>query len=680
MKFHTLSAIAAVLAAHGVVHAQEPGIERGPAPAWAEESELLPLPEDARGMIYVRRSDMLVRLHDDGQSQFLSQRFAILNPQALQAGNITIAWNPAVGNPTVHRLLVHRDGETVDVLENTDFEILRREEQLEEAMLHGILTAVLKVPDLRVGDELELAYSMPSHDSTLRDESFGVLMLAPVTPEGHVRLGLQWEDGQKPRYAIPAGLERFVSEGENRVDIRAVDAPPATTPNNAPPRYAFDRVMQYTDFDSWAAVSRRFHPLFEKASAIPAHGPVAREAARIAAAHAGSRERAQAALELVQRQVRYIYVGLNGGNLTPVDAETTWERRYGDCKGKTALLLALLDALDIEAQAVLVNNQSPDDGMDERLPSPGEFDHVLVRATIDGEQYWLDGTLPDVIEMREKPAFAYRWVLPLSAPGTALDELPPEPFALPQEMGIVEIDARAGFDEPARKVSTMVRRGPAAIAEYQQFSATSPAQIEAAFKNNVDGTFWNAIERVEYRFDRATQASILTIEGTGPVDWDDEGGGAYDLTLPGGGFSPPSRKFRPADQDQTAPYWSEPVYSCYATTVRFPEDTEIENWGFNSVFDTVIYGRLYYRMMEKRDDMTLRLVRGSRSRTAEIVPQTAERDNRRLGKFDNSRAALTYDPKREMESWGRLTPVPATYEIDWTGADAPCLPADLMEE
>ena len=74
------------------------------------------------------------------------------------------------------------------------------------------------------------------------------------------------------------------------------------------------------------------------------------EAAKIAAANLSPFDRARAALKLVHQDVRYIYVGLNGGNYTPATAEQTWQRRYGDCKGKTALLLALLRGLDIAAE------------------------------------------------------------------------------------------------------------------------------------------------------------------------------------------------------------------------------------------------------------------------------------------------------------------------------------------
>ena len=47
-------------------------------------------------------------------------------------------------------------------------------------------------------------------------------------------------------------------------------------------------------------------------------------------------------------------------------AATTWSRRYGDCKGKTALLIALLRGLGIEAEAALVSTDFGD-GLDELI-------------------------------------------------------------------------------------------------------------------------------------------------------------------------------------------------------------------------------------------------------------------------------------------------------------------------
>lgn len=661
--------------------AQNDDVLRGPVPDWAAESNAMPVPEDASGLIFIRRQDVIVHLDENGQSTFTAQHFRLLHPQALQVGNISIVWNPAAGAPIIHRLLIHRDGKTIDILQQTDFEILRREDQLEQAVLDGFLTAALRVPDLRVGDELELAFTAPGHDPTLGNKSFGLLALTDTPPPGRIRLGLTWEDGEKPFVKIPDGLADITQSLGNSINIGADNIGALAVPKDAPPRFGWQRIAEFSDFEKWSDVSKRFNGMFISAAHLDPGSQVKNEATKIASIHSGDIARAQAALEFVQRQVRYVYVGLNGGNYTPSSAETTWKRRYGDCKGKTALLLALLNELGIDAEPVLVNNSDGDDGLNERLPSPGMFDHVLVRSNIGGETFWMDSTLPDIAIADVTPVIPYRWVLPLSQRGSELEAVPQKPFALPQEMGLYEIDASAGFDEPARKISTKVTGGIEGILEYMQFSVATKEQIETAMRNALTGgTEWDEVDSVDYSYDRDARASILTIVGTGPVDWDDDGDGAFSLILPGGGFSPPGRRQRASNQDQAAPFYNAPTYSCYATTLRLPEGTKMENWGFNSVFDTMMYGRLYYRMMERRADGTIRMVRGARVEDQEIDPDRARKDNARLSDFDNSMANITYDPNRTMEPWGKLSAVPATYEIDWTSTAAPCLPDDVLAD
>lgn len=177
--------------------------------------------------------------------------------------------------------------------------------------------------------------------------------------------------------------------------------------------------------------------------------------------------------------------------------------------------------LDIEAEPVLVTNTLPGDGFDSRLPSPGLFDHVLVRARIDGQTYWLDGTLPDVVGARTLPFFGHTWVLPLSARGTILERAAEAPFDLPQEMELYDIDASAGFDEPARWTHTTVLRGAAALEQHVLFTSVSAAQLEAAVRGNLTGSGqWDSVESVKYRFDRANHAGILTLSGVAPVKWE----------------------------------------------------------------------------------------------------------------------------------------------------------------
>jgi hypothetical protein len=64
---------------------------------------------------------------------------------------------------------------------------------------------------------------------------------------------------------------------------------------------------------------------------------------------------------------------------------------FGDCKDKSVLLQAILQALDVKSELVLVDT---DDGfgLQDRLPTLFAFNHMIVRALIGGKWIWIDPT------------------------------------------------------------------------------------------------------------------------------------------------------------------------------------------------------------------------------------------------------------------------------------------------
>lgn len=671
MRFPISMIMASVLAA-APAYARNDQVQRGPAPDWVVPAELMPVPADASGLLFVRRQDTVVHLDEQGQAQYVGYRIKILHSNALQLGNLSIAWNPASGSPTVHAIKIYRDGEVIDVLEKASFEILRREDQLEAARLDGILTAVLRVADLRVGDELEFNMTTRSNDPTLGNKDAGLLFLLPSPSPGRFRLGLNWAEGHEPNIKMTTDLASIAQKDERAVELRFDNPAMLTPPKDAPARYNWQRIVEYSDFSDWTVISRQFGPLYVKAAKLAGNSPLKHEASRIVAAHSNPLDRAGAALKLVQQDVRYIYVGLEGGNLTPSSADETWQRRYGDCKGKTALLLALLAELNIEAEPVLASNAGNDDGLDARLPNPWAFDHVLVRARIDGKVYYLDGTLPPVASLGSTPVFPYRWILPLTMQGSSIEHLEWRPAERPDEIVMFEIDARAGFDQPARVANTTIVRGVKGLTQQIQLSGLTKDQLLNAFRQQMTGNTWQTIDDVQWRYDQKAQASVLTITGMQTVDWDDDGDGTRSLALPGGGFSPPEKRMRPADQDQSLPYYNEPEYDCRVTTVRLPDTTRAWQWSFNSGYDTRIFGKNYYRAFELRDG-SIRMIRGLRVEQEEIDAVSAKADNGRITAFDNSKAVIYFDPAGQQSSVRAATSVPATYDIDWTIDNVPCL-------
>jgi transglutaminase-like putative cysteine protease len=613
-----------------------------------------------------------VHLDARGQAQFLSYRTKILQPAALQLGNIVLAWRPPVDSPIVHEIKIYRDGQVIDALKDAKFEVLRREDQLEAASLDGTLTAVFHLPDLRVGDELEVSLTVFNDIPTLRPNESGLLFLNAAPAPGRYHLGLSWNRNRKLSVKMTADMAKVVAKSDEAMDFRFDNPPVLTPPSQAPPRFAWQRVIQYSDYSDWSALSGQLAQLFYKAEKLENNSPLKLEASRIAASNGTAMQRANAALKLVQQDVRYVYVGLNGGNLVPTSADETWRRRYGDCKAKTALLLALLTELNIKAEPVVVNSAGADDGLDQRLPLVDVFDHVLVRATIDGSTYWLDGTLPAVARASLKPVYPLKWVLPLTAAGSPLEEIPWQPAKAPEELTLYEIDARAGFDKPAKITVTEIARGLKGLQQQVTLSALSTGQLrELMIQQGGGGTFQN-IDDVTWKYDEATGASILKTSGTGKVDWDDDGGGARSLALPGGGFNPPERRTRASGQDPDAPFYNKPEYTCSVTTVRVPENALKGHWSAKPDFDQYFFGRVYHRAFDFRDG-AVRMVRGSRVSKTEIDVATALRDDGRIPAFDNSMGYISYSPEPGKSDVGKGELVPSTYDFDWTAVDVPCL-------
>jgi hypothetical protein len=370
-------------------------VRYAPAPAWviaAPKGSDAPTPPGAP--LRLISADQQVRVTDRGQEEYQATKLALLTPEALAAGSLTMTWSPANEEIIVHRLAIMRDGQTMDVLATQKFTVIQRENNLEQSALDGNLTATLQIAGLQVGDVLEFAITTVRRQTSLGERPQGFMQFPVAGVRGAYRVRLIAPTGAGIAFRASADLPQPVVRDmglETERQLTLADPASVTIPEGAPLRYSIARLMQFSGYSDWPAVSRTFSAPFVRAGTLGTTSPVKAEAAKIAAATSDPAQRAMAALQLVQDRIRYVYVGLDGGNYQPANVDETWRRRFGDCKAKTVLLIALLHELGIASEPVLVASKGGD-GTDERLPTPAVFDHVVVRATIGGASIWLDGT------------------------------------------------------------------------------------------------------------------------------------------------------------------------------------------------------------------------------------------------------------------------------------------------
>lgn len=124
-------------------------------------SDRTPAADDAP--IRVLASDQQVRFEADGIHNYTLRRSRIQTSQGLSCASVVNAvWNPSRESVQVHAVRIIRGDQVIDALAGQTFEVLRRENNLEQSMLDGTLTATLQPRDLRVGDILETAFTI--HD------------------------------------------------------------------------------------------------------------------------------------------------------------------------------------------------------------------------------------------------------------------------------------------------------------------------------------------------------------------------------------------------------------------------------------------------------------------------------------------------------------------------------------
>lgn len=488
-----------------------------PVPDWVIAQDIDP--ETSRSNSPLVRIEQQARIEPGQLWTYAELALALDSPEALtRLGTLNAAWQPDKGDLIIHRVELLRDGEVIDLVEKGErFDVLRREQQLESRMLNGVLTATMPVTGGQIGDIVRLAYSVTTRDQALgEDVQWQTGLIAEPVPLREGRIRVSWPAALPVTHAVTGNeaLGAPVRQGDYMVwEVQQPLAKPAEMPADAPLRYRLSPGMQVSTFADWAAVSRAMARHYDVSGSVAEGSALAGQIARIAAASDDDLTRAALALEVVQDQVSYLLNGLDGGNYLPQMPQETWEKRYGDCKAKSVLLLAMLQELAIEAEVVMVRTNGGD-ALPQLAPMPGNFDHMIVRAEIDGETYWLDGTLTgmriDTIDT--VPRFFH--ALPIREGGAGLMEMAERPLAQPQQVVDLTLDHSAGIRLPALFDLKLELRGSRGAPWRTVAEQSDGDQLENEVLRAASGLL-GGVQLTQYAVDYDVASGLATVTAKG---------------------------------------------------------------------------------------------------------------------------------------------------------------------
>lgn len=461
---------------------------RGAPPSWVR-AVAVPHDVQAPSSQVLSGSHMLlydrqVRIDGPRTADFSHFATQALNEQGVAAiSNIEIVFDPTYQTLTLHDVRVHRGQQVQNRTSALKVDILRREKGLDFATLDGRVSAHIVLNDIRVGDIVQYAYTIGGKHPTLGEHDAGLQQLAFGIPIEHMFLRVLLPARRDFKLAVSNGgpaPQRSAIDGHTELIWSRDKVPAMPVEADAPGWYVPYPVAQWSSFADWRQVARWGEALYRSPESLtPA---VLGKVQTIATAHAGPAERLAEALRVAQRDVRYFGVQVGVSSLRPAPPHEVLARGFGDCKGKTLLLLTLLRRLGIEADAALVNT-SLTQGIEHFLPSHSIFDHVLVRAVVDGKVYWLDPTRATQgasLDRLYQPDFGHALVLRTDTEGLVSMR---EPERIHSRRVVTAIDARGGMDAPVIYTVSTTFSGALAEELRLELARNSPDNIERNYLN-----------------------------------------------------------------------------------------------------------------------------------------------------------------------------------------------------
>jgi transglutaminase-like putative cysteine protease len=365
-----------------------PGWVRRDAPAVGNDA---PAREAQNGVEYliVDRQVRLTPQGSDTYSEFVQRLVSEAGVEEMSS--LSIDFDPHSDRLILHSLQVRRGAQVIDQLKKARITVLQRERDLEQGLLDGTLTFTAVLEDIRPGDIVAYSFTLHSNDPVLGNRYNEAFSTQWATPVRWARLRLlqpadrvihidQVGVDLKPVIRHDGGTRETTWQWRDLAGIPSEDEQPSWNPQY--PR------IRLSEWGSWQAIAQWAVTLFRHGPLSPAMQALVDQWRQEAADDAG---RIIAALRFVQDNVRYTGIEIGPGAYQPTDPARVLERRYGDCKDKALLLATLLQAMNIDAQPALVSTWLRSE-VENALPGPRMFDHVIVRIRSGGRTYWFDAT------------------------------------------------------------------------------------------------------------------------------------------------------------------------------------------------------------------------------------------------------------------------------------------------
>jgi hypothetical protein len=338
----------------------------------------------------------VVRVHSNGLARTFAQRIVeVLTERGAEENKeFAVHYTPGSEEVDIRQARVYRRdarGE-LQILEATD----RSDEDLSEpwyGLYYDNRAEIVRFEGLRPGDVVEIQYLVDDvgRENQLADYFGDLQYVAEGIPKRRWDYTLVAPASRPIHANVPhvAGLEHKITvEGDDRVyrfsaaNIPKIDAEPAMP--------GFAEVAPYlhlSTYATWEEVGAWYWHLVEEQ--LVADDEIRKTARGLVRPGMTDAERVRAVYDFVVTNTRYVGLEFGIHGYKPYKVTQVLARRFGDCKDKASLMIALLREVGVGSELVLVRTRRGG-RLDREPASLAIFDHAIVY--VPKLDRYLDGT------------------------------------------------------------------------------------------------------------------------------------------------------------------------------------------------------------------------------------------------------------------------------------------------
>jgi tetratricopeptide (TPR) repeat protein len=145
--------------------------------------------------------------------------------------------------------------------------------------------------------------------------------------------------------------------------------------------------IQITSFENWQQVGDWYRNL--QSTRVAVTPAIQQKEQELTKGLTTDDAKQRAIYAYVATQFRYIGLSFGIGRYQPHAADDVLQNKFGDCKDKHTLFAALMKAAGYDVSPALIGATNK---LDETIPYPGQFDHVISVLRQGDKETWLDTT------------------------------------------------------------------------------------------------------------------------------------------------------------------------------------------------------------------------------------------------------------------------------------------------